>query len=134
MAILGGAALLLFGPEQLPKIARRVGGVVRDVQNTSQSFIREMERAADLTEERERAERAASAGLAGLPEFPPAEPPAPEFIPSPPPVAFHDGPSESAFPRRIPPAVAPALAAEPVQESLLQSEPEQPTMFETPKG
>jgi hypothetical protein len=47
MALLGAAALMFFGPEQLPKVARKVGTLVRDVQNTSQSFIREMERAAD---------------------------------------------------------------------------------------
>ena len=47
IAILGAVALLVFGPEQLPKIARKFGGVMRDVQNTSQQFIREMERAAD---------------------------------------------------------------------------------------
>jgi len=47
MALLGAAALMFFGPEQLPKVARKVGILVRDVQNTSQSFIREMERAAD---------------------------------------------------------------------------------------
>ena len=48
MAILGAAALLLFGPDQLPRVARKAGSVMRDIQNTSQSFIREMERAADL--------------------------------------------------------------------------------------
>ena len=47
MALLGAAALMFFGPEQLPKVARKVGLLVRDVQNTSQSFIREMERARD---------------------------------------------------------------------------------------
>lgn len=47
MAILGAAALLFFGPEQLPKVARKAGLFMRDVQNTSQTFIREMERAAD---------------------------------------------------------------------------------------
>lgn len=50
MAVAGAVALLLFGPDQLPKVARRAGQLVRDVQNTSQSFIREMERAADDTE------------------------------------------------------------------------------------
>lgn len=50
MAILGAAALLLFGPEQLPRVARKAGLVMRDIQNTSQSFIREMERAADTYE------------------------------------------------------------------------------------
>jgi hypothetical protein len=47
MALLGAAALMFFGPEQLPKVARKVGMLVRDVQNTSQSFIREMERAGE---------------------------------------------------------------------------------------
>jgi sec-independent protein translocase protein TatA len=47
MAIIGTIALLLFGPEQLPRVAKRVGHVVRDVQNTSQQFLRELERAAD---------------------------------------------------------------------------------------
>jgi sec-independent protein translocase protein TatA len=50
MAMLGAAALLLFGPEQLPRVARKAGSVMRDIQNTSQSFIREMERAADLAD------------------------------------------------------------------------------------
>ncbi|MGH7661253.1 MAG: twin-arginine translocase TatA/TatE family subunit [Vulcanimicrobiaceae bacterium] len=50
IAILGAVALLVFGPEQLPKVARKVGSVMRDVQNTSQQFIREMERAADEPE------------------------------------------------------------------------------------
>lgn len=47
IAIIGAVALLVFGPEQLPKVARKFGTVMRDVQNTSQQFIREMERAAD---------------------------------------------------------------------------------------
>jgi sec-independent protein translocase protein TatA len=47
MAILGAAALMLFGPDQLPKVAKKVGLFMRDVQNTSQDFLREMERAAD---------------------------------------------------------------------------------------
>ncbi|GAC1308192.1 MAG: hypothetical protein NVSMB21_13170 [Vulcanimicrobiaceae bacterium] len=50
MVIIGAAALIFFGPDQLPKVARRAGQVIRDVQNTSQSFVREMERAADLPE------------------------------------------------------------------------------------
>jgi Sec-independent protein translocase protein TatA len=50
IALLGGAALLLFGPEQFPKVARRAGSIVRDVQATSQQFIREMGRAADIGE------------------------------------------------------------------------------------
>lgn len=50
MALLGAAALLLFGPEQLPRVARKAGMFMREVQNTSQSFIREMERAADIPE------------------------------------------------------------------------------------
>jgi len=43
-------ALLLFGPDQLPKMMRQAGRVMREVQSTSHSFISEMERAADLSE------------------------------------------------------------------------------------
>ncbi len=57
IAILGAVALLVFGPDQLPKVARKFGSVMRDVQNTSSQFIREMERAAD---EHDAARRAAS--------------------------------------------------------------------------
>jgi sec-independent protein translocase protein TatA len=47
MALLGAAALMFFGPDQLPKVAKKFGSFMRDVQNTSQQFIREMERAAE---------------------------------------------------------------------------------------
>ncbi len=50
MAVLGAAALLFFGPEQLPRVARKAGNVMREIQNTSASFIRELERAADVDE------------------------------------------------------------------------------------
>ncbi len=50
MLIIGAVALIAFGPDQLPKVARKAGQAIRDVQNTSQSFIREMERAADEPE------------------------------------------------------------------------------------
>ncbi len=50
MAILGVLALLVFGEQKLPGIMRQAGRVMREVQNTSQSFIREMERAADVNE------------------------------------------------------------------------------------
>jgi TatA/E family protein of Tat protein translocase len=43
-------ALLLFGPDRLPKIMRQAGRFMREVQSTSQSFIAEMERAADAGE------------------------------------------------------------------------------------
>lgn len=46
-------ALLLFGPDQFPKMMRQAGRVMREVQNTSQSFVAEMERAADLSEARQ---------------------------------------------------------------------------------
>lgn len=48
MAILGILALLVFGEQKLPGIMRQAGRVMREVQNTSQSFVREMERAADV--------------------------------------------------------------------------------------
>jgi TatA/E family protein of Tat protein translocase len=43
-------ALLLFGPDRLPKLMRQAGRFMREVQNTSQGFVSEMERAADLAE------------------------------------------------------------------------------------
>ncbi|HLJ82703.1 MAG TPA: twin-arginine translocase TatA/TatE family subunit [Candidatus Eremiobacteraceae bacterium] len=46
MATIFVVALLLFGPEQLPKVARQVGEVMRHMQNTTQSFMLEMDRAA----------------------------------------------------------------------------------------
>jgi len=79
MALLGAAALMFFGPEQLPKVARKVGLLVRDVQNTSQSFIREMERAADGTNYGPDISRAhliedPLATNTALPSYEPAEP------------------------------------------------------------
>ncbi|HVN69176.1 MAG TPA: twin-arginine translocase TatA/TatE family subunit [Candidatus Binatia bacterium] len=44
-------ALLLFGPDRLPKLMRQAGRFMREVQNTSQSFVAEMERAADAGSE-----------------------------------------------------------------------------------
>lgn len=44
------AGLLFFGPEGLPQVARKAGKIVRDLQDTSQAFIREMERIADTPE------------------------------------------------------------------------------------
>ena len=43
-------ALLLFGPEQLPKIARQLGEVMRHMQSTTHAFMNEMERAARVNE------------------------------------------------------------------------------------
>lgn len=48
MAILGVLALLVFGEQKLPGIMRQAGRVMREVQNTSHAFVREMERAADF--------------------------------------------------------------------------------------
>lgn len=39
-------ALLLFGPEQLPRIARQLGEAMRHVQTTTHTFMNEMDRAA----------------------------------------------------------------------------------------
>ncbi|MGB8267204.1 MAG: twin-arginine translocase TatA/TatE family subunit [Candidatus Velthaea sp.] len=72
MALAGAVALLLFGPDQLPSVVRKAGRVMRDVQNTSQSFIRELERAADDHEPPKPASPAASSEL--------ATPPIPEIL------------------------------------------------------
>ncbi len=65
IAVIGALALIFFGPDQLPKIARQAGKVMRDVQNTSQSFIREMERAADDIEFKEAFEKKPAATMDG---------------------------------------------------------------------
>ncbi len=46
-------ALLLFGPEQLPKLARQLGEAMRHIQSTTHTFMQEMERAAESAEPRE---------------------------------------------------------------------------------
>lgn len=43
-------ALLLFGPDHLPKIARQLGDAMRHVQNTTSTFMSEMDRAAATAE------------------------------------------------------------------------------------
>jgi Sec-independent protein translocase protein TatA len=78
MAILGAAALLLFGPEQLPRVMRKAGHVMREVQNTSQAFIREMERAADTYEPPDAPKQANGAAYDPITWEPSHEPPVPE--------------------------------------------------------
>jgi Sec-independent protein translocase protein TatA len=56
MAAIFAIALLLFGPDQLPKVARQLGDVMRHMQNTTQSFMLEMDRAAREAEFRPGAE------------------------------------------------------------------------------
>ena len=51
IAVIGVLALLLFGPDKLPGILRQAGKFMREVQNTSHSFVAEMERAADMATE-----------------------------------------------------------------------------------
>ena len=48
--IIFAAALLLFGPEHLPRIAKQLGDAMRHVQNTTHSFMQEMDRAAAAAE------------------------------------------------------------------------------------
>jgi TatA/E family protein of Tat protein translocase len=71
-------ALLLFGPDRLPKVMRQAGRFMRDVQNTSHSFIAEMERAADTT------------------ELPPPAPPEPESLS----LDLKTGPDKDAIPEK----------------------------------
>jgi len=54
-------ALLLFGPEQLPKIARQLGEAMRGMQATTHQFMLEMDRAAST-------DHAPSKELPALPE------------------------------------------------------------------
>jgi sec-independent protein translocase protein TatA len=50
IAVISVLALLLFGPDRLPSMMRQAGRFMREVQNTSASFVSEMERAADVEE------------------------------------------------------------------------------------
>ena len=98
MGILGVLALLLFGPEKLPGIMRQVGRVTREIQATSQTFIREMERAADVNE---------PAAPYKPPEPPPYgddEPPVPDAAPE----SQAGEPVETEAPTAPPPSDTPA--------------------------
>jgi Sec-independent protein translocase protein TatA len=70
MAILGVLALLVFGEKKLPGVMRQAGKMMRDVQNTSQSFLREMDRAADVSEPVPPIETPAAAELPFEPALP----------------------------------------------------------------
>jgi Sec-independent protein translocase protein TatA len=109
MALLGAAALLFFGPDQLPKVARKAGSVMRDIQNTSQSFIREMERAADLAD-----------APASKPYEPPSYDPAPYDAPAYDAVSYDDLPT-APFPAVDPAAPDPEAPA--VGEKLAEPRP-----------
>jgi sec-independent protein translocase protein TatB len=50
MAAIFVIALLLFGPDQLPKVARQLGDVMRHMQTTTHTFMLEMDRAARETD------------------------------------------------------------------------------------
>ena len=99
MAVLGAAALLFFGPEQLPRVARKAGNVMREIQNTSASFIRELERAADVEDAKD-----------VKPYEPPPYEPAPYDV-APYDASAYDAPTDDAPPydasRYEPPAPAP---------------------------
>ncbi|MGZ3498693.1 MAG: twin-arginine translocase TatA/TatE family subunit [Vulcanimicrobiaceae bacterium] len=97
MGILGVLALLLFGPEKLPGIMRQVGRVTREIQATSQTFIREMERAADVNEP-------VTPPPYKPPEYRDDEPPLPEESP----VSDAGEPVETEAPTAPPPTDTPA--------------------------
>ncbi|MDQ6823791.1 MAG: twin-arginine translocase TatA/TatE family subunit [Candidatus Eremiobacteraeota bacterium] len=91
IGLLGVIALLVFGPEQLPKIMRQVGRATREVQATSQSFIREMERAADVGEPPPRDFPPMHDPAGAFDEIPHDDVPhAPEASPDPRPILPHD--------------------------------------------
>lgn len=54
IAVVAVLALLLFGPDKLPGMMRTAGRFMREVQNTSQAFVTEMERAADVQDQQKR--------------------------------------------------------------------------------
>jgi Sec-independent protein translocase protein TatA len=78
IGVISVLALLLFGPDRLPGMLRQAGRIMREVQNTSHSFVAEMERAADVQERPE--PRADEPPIPPHPEpvMESLEPPAPE--------------------------------------------------------
>jgi TatA/E family protein of Tat protein translocase len=85
IAVVSVLALLLFGPDRLPSLMRQAGRVMRDIQNTSASFVSEMERAADVNERPASPPAppplAAVPAAAPEPEAPPAELPVEPHLP-----------------------------------------------------
>jgi Sec-independent protein translocase protein TatA len=67
---------LLFGPDKLPGMMRQAGRFMREVQNTSHSFVAEMERAVDMQE------RKSAAASPAPPEPREEEPPLPPELPA----------------------------------------------------
>ena len=122
MALLGVAALMFFGPDQLPRVARKAGSVMREIQNTSQSFIREMERAADIHDVPPSAPTPTSAGYTAEPTAVDPDPYAPH--PYAPPVAdpYADAPPPSAS-RGVDPYADPVSLEPPVGEKLAEPRP-----------
>jgi len=66
-------ALLLFGPEQLPRIARQLGEAMRQMQSTTHAFMNELERAARVHDSEQ--DRAMVSADAEMPAH--VEPPTP---------------------------------------------------------
>jgi len=85
-------ALLVLGPERLPRMARDVGRVVGDLRRTSDEFREEFLQADKFLQAEKLLEKQASAA----PPAPVAEPAAPAT----PPAAASD-PNESAFDREM---------------------------------
>ena len=77
IAVIGVLALLLFGPDKLPGMMRQAGKFMRDIQNTSHSFVAEMERAADINAEPKPALRVVEQLIA--PDLEPAAEPEPDL-------------------------------------------------------
>jgi len=69
LAIAGVFALIFFGPDKLPGLARQIGKVTREVQSTGQAFIREIEQAGDETTAEREARRIREQGMQPEPDY-----------------------------------------------------------------
>lgn len=98
MLIIGAVALIAFGPDQLPKVARKAGQVMRDVQNTSQGFIREMERAGEDLDVASTSSATPSSMYGSLAEPTPAYEPFPSHESEHEPITAHEPAGNAAHP------------------------------------
>eukprot|EP00475_Leptophrys_vorax_P030065 TRINITY_DN4473_c0_g1_i4.p1 TRINITY_DN4473_c0_g1~~TRINITY_DN4473_c0_g1_i4.p1 ORF type:complete len:167 (-),score=27.94 TRINITY_DN4473_c0_g1_i4:213-713(-) len=77
LLVVGGVALVLFGPKQLPEVGKGLGRTVKGFQEAAKEFQSELKNAAEGGE----SEQPAGTDKAAAPPSTPAAPPAPTAVP-----------------------------------------------------